>query len=71
MGKNLKRTDICIHTTVKFAVPLKLTQHCKSTILQYKIKIVKKREREKLAGIRNNVGLISFFISVVLLLATF
>ena len=46
MGKNLKRIDICIHTTVKFAVPLKLTQHCKSTILQYKIKIVKKRERE-------------------------
>ena len=28
-----------------FAVYLKLTQHCKSTILQYKIKINKKRSK--------------------------
>ena len=48
---------------------LKLTQHCESTILQYKIKIVKKRE--KLGGKINNVGLVSFFTPVVLLLATY
>ena len=33
-----------------FAVHLKLTQHCKSTILQYKVKIEKKRKKQRLQG---------------------
>ena len=29
-------TDVCVEL-IRFAVHLKLTQHCKSTILQYKL----------------------------------
>ena len=33
-GKKKKRVDICIQTTDSLYYNLKLTQHCKSTILQ-------------------------------------
>ena len=34
MGKESKRVDRCICIKIHFAVHLKLTEHCKSTILQ-------------------------------------
>ena len=40
MEKNLEK-NICI------TVHLKLTQHCKSTILQYKVKIKKKKKKSQ------------------------
>ena len=43
MGKESKEEWIYVYVKlIHFAVHLKLTQHCKSTILQYKIKIKKK-----------------------------
>ena len=42
MGKESEKELICVYVYVQlnhFAVHLKLTQHCKSNILQYKIKI--------------------------------
>ena len=51
MEKNLKKSGcVCVYIYIKrnhFAVHLKLTQHCKSTILQYKIKIKRKSNFEK------------------------
>ena len=35
MGKNLKNMNVCIYKKLNnFAVYLKVTQHCKSTVLQ-------------------------------------
>ena len=43
MGKEFeKRIDTCIWITESLCCTLELAQHCKSTILQYKIKIKKK-----------------------------
>ena len=40
MGKESEKKQIHVYVQlIHFAVRLKLTQHCKSTILQYKIKI--------------------------------
>ena len=42
-GKIWKRIDIMYKWINHFAILLKLTQHCKSTIPQYKIKNIKKK----------------------------
>ena len=45
---------------------LKLTQHCKSTILQYKIKIKlqKKKERDLLRNLRSTLEALGLFIGL-------
>ena len=60
MGKESekkKKMDMCVCVCVcvcvylnHFAVHLKLKQHCKSTILQYKIKLKKKKESKALCS---------------------
>ena len=43
MEKEAKEKQIYVYAQlIHFAVHLKLTQHCKSTLLQYKIKIKEK-----------------------------
>ena len=44
MGKESEKEWICVYELNLFAVHLKLTQHCKSNILQYKIKMKVKKE---------------------------
>ena len=50
--------SLCLH--------LKLTQHCKSTILQYKIKIKlqKKKERDLLRNLRSTLEALGLFIGL-------
>ena len=48
MEENLKYIYLYIHIYLNhFAVHLKLTQHCKFTILQLKKLLLKKKERKK------------------------
>jgi len=44
MGRNPRKEKVDVHVwLIHFAVQQKLTQHCKATVLQYKLK---KRERD-------------------------
>ena len=45
MGKESEKEWLYVYAWLNhFAVHVKLTQHCKSTVLQYKIKIKKKNK---------------------------
>ena len=49
------RMDKCILRLSCSAMPLKLSQHCKPTILQYKIKIKEKVKNKKAMNNKNNI----------------
>ena len=42
-----KRMDKCIRITESLCHNLKLTQHCQPTILQYKVKVKFKKEKNE------------------------
>ena len=47
MGKESEKEWISVYVYLNhFAIHLKLTQHCKSAILQYKIKVKFKKEKK-------------------------